>query len=169
MEHSKGEANGHISFQNAKSLVKNKYITGVRLEYTPSNQKLFCKSCVYAKATRKSVPSVQEGERASEFGGEIHLDLWVKSPVESKCRKLYYVTFIDDKTRLTHLYFLKTKDETAAAYKKYEAWVEEEGQDFEYRQGRGVPREGFCCLPQIQRHGPKIECPRPTAASRSCG
>ena len=139
VEHSEGEANvavkvltldrfhrcmGHISFQNAKSLVKNKYITGVRLEYTPSNQKLFCESCVYAKATRKSVPSVREGERASEFGGEVHSDLWGKSPVESKGGKLYYVTFIDDKTRLTHLYFLKTKDETAAAYKKYEAWVE---------------------------------------------
>jgi hypothetical protein len=44
--------------------------------------------------------------------------------VESKGEKVYYVTFIDDKTRLTHLYFLKTKDKTFDAYKKYEAWVE---------------------------------------------
>ena len=110
---------GHISFQNARSLVKNKYITGVRLEYTPSTQKLFCESCVYAKAARKSVPNIREGKRASEFGGEVHSDLWGKSPVESKGGKLYYVTFIDDKTRLTHLYLLKTKDETAAAYGYY--------------------------------------------------
>lgn len=34
------------------------------------------------------------------------------------------MTFIDDKTRLTHLYLLRTKDETFDAYKKYEAWVE---------------------------------------------
>ena len=34
------------------------------------------------------------------------------------------MTFIDDKTRLTHLYFLRKKDETFDAYKKYEAWVE---------------------------------------------
>jgi hypothetical protein len=47
-----------------------------------------------------------------------------KSPVESKGGKLYYVTFIDDKTRLTHLYLLKTKDEAVDTYKKYEAWVE---------------------------------------------
>ena len=44
--------------------------------------------------------------------------------MESKGGKVYYVTFIDDKTRLTHLYFLKTKDETCDVYKKYEAWVE---------------------------------------------
>ena len=31
--------------------------------------------------------------------------------------------FIDDKTRLTHLFLLK-KDETFDAYKKYETWVE---------------------------------------------
>ena len=115
---------GHISLQTAKSLVKNKLITGVRLEYTPSDYKLFCESCVYAKATRKHVPDIREGERAMEFGGEVHSDLWGKSPVESKGGKLYYVTFIDDKTRLTHLYLLKTKDETFDTYKKYEAWVE---------------------------------------------
>ena len=112
---------GHISFQTAKQLIKNKYITGIRLEYTPADHKIFCESCIYAKATRKSVPDIHEGNRAVEFGGEVHLDLWGKSPVESKSGKLYYVTFIDDKTRFTHLYFL---DETFDAYKKYEAWVE---------------------------------------------
>ena len=68
---------GHISFQTAKTLIKNKLITGVQLEleYTPSNQKFFCESCVYAKASRKSVPDVCEGERASEFGKEVHFNL----------------------------------------------------------------------------------------------
>ena len=84
----------------------------------------FCSLCVYAKATQKPVPKVREGERAKEFGGEIHSDLWGKSPVESKGGKNYYVTFIDNKTRLIHLYLLKTKDKTAKTYKKYEAWVE---------------------------------------------
>ena len=51
-------------------------------------------------------------------------DLWGKVPVESKGGKKYYVTFIDDKTHLTHLYLLKLKDKTEKAYKQYEAWVE---------------------------------------------
>jgi hypothetical protein len=62
-----------------------------------------------------------EGERAVEIGGEVHSDVWGKSPVESKSGKLYWVTFIDDKTRFTHLYFLKTKDQTFGVYKEYEA------------------------------------------------
>jgi hypothetical protein len=33
-------------------------------------------------------------------------------------------TYIDDKTRLTHVYFLRTKDQQPDAYKNYEAWME---------------------------------------------
>jgi len=33
-------------------------------------------------------------------------------------------TYIDNKTRLAHVYFLRTKDEQPIAYKGYEAWVE---------------------------------------------
>ena len=95
-----------------------------QLEYTPSNHKIFCESCIYAKVTRKSVPDIHEWKRALDFSGEVHSDLWEKSPVEYKSGKLYYMTFIDDKTRLTHLYFLRKKDETFDAYKKYKAWVE---------------------------------------------
>ena len=29
-------------------------------------------------------PKVREGKRASDFGGEVHSDLWGKSPVEPK-------------------------------------------------------------------------------------
>jgi hypothetical protein len=114
---------GHISPDVARKLIKDNMVTGVRLEYAPSKN-FFCASCVYAKATRKSVPKVREGERADVFGKEVHSDLWGKAPVESKGGKKYYVTFIDDKTRLTHLYLLKTKDETPKMYKQYEAWVE---------------------------------------------
>ena len=88
---------GHISLDAARKLVKDNMITGVRLEYTPSKN-FFCASCVYAKATRKSVPKMREGARAEVFGGEVHSDLWGKAPVESRGGKKYYVTFIDDKT-----------------------------------------------------------------------
>ena len=57
---------GHISFQAAKTLVKNKYITRVQLKYTPSDHKIFCESCVYAKVTRKLVPDIREGVQGSQ-------------------------------------------------------------------------------------------------------
>ena len=90
----------------------------------PYGKPFFCSSCIYVKVTRKPVPKVREGEQAKEFGGEVHLDLWGKSSVESRGGKSYYVTFINNKTQLTHLYLLKTKDKMARTYKRYEAWVE---------------------------------------------
>jgi len=115
---------GHISPEIAHKLVQDKFVTGVRLEHTPSRNPFFCESCVYAKATRKFVPKARQGERATEFGQETHSDLWGPAPVESKGGKHYYVTHIDDKTRLTHLNLLRKKSEAPAAYKAYEAWCE---------------------------------------------
>ena len=115
---------GHVSTQVIRDLVSQGMVTGIHLEYTPSKVPFFCESCIYGKATRKSVPKLREGERATVFGGEVHSDLWGKSPVESKGGKNYMDTYIDDKTRLTHIYFLQMKDEQPIAYKGYEAWVD---------------------------------------------
>ena len=115
---------GHASIQVIRDLVTKGMVTGLRLEYTPTGKPFFCESCVYGKATRKSVPKIRQGERAVVFGGEIHSDLWGKSPVEFKGGKNYMDTYINDKTRLTHVYFLCKKDEQPEAYKAYEAWVE---------------------------------------------
>jgi len=113
---------GHISPLIAKKLVDNKLVMGVRLAETPSGDPFFCESCVYAKATRKSVAKEREGNRAEEFGAEVHSDLWGPAPVATKGGKRYYVTFIDDKTQLTNLYFLAKKSDTLESYKDYEAW-----------------------------------------------
>jgi hypothetical protein len=114
---------GHISLDAARKLLKDKMVSGIRLVYSPTKN-FFCASCVYAKATRKAAPKMRESDRADVFGGEVHSDLWGKAPVESKGGKKYYVTFIDDKTRLTHLYLLAKKNETAKVYRQYEAWME---------------------------------------------
>ena len=54
----------------------------------------------------------------------MHSDLWGPAPVESKGGKKYYITFTDDKTRLTHLYLLQRKDKVFGIYKEYKAWVD---------------------------------------------
>jgi hypothetical protein len=115
---------GHTSIQVIRDLIRHGMVTGVHLEYTLAATPFFCKSCVYGKATRKSVPKICEGKHLTVFGGEIHSDLWGKSPVESKGGKNYMNTYINDKTRLTHVCFLWTKDEQPDAYKAYEAWME---------------------------------------------
>ena len=114
---------GHISFEVARKLVDKGFVTGVRLEAT-SGEPPFCESCVYAKATRKPVAKVREGNRATEFGGEIHSDLWGPAPVATRTGKRYYITFTDDKTRLTHLTLLRNKNDAFQSYKDYEAWCD---------------------------------------------
>jgi hypothetical protein len=112
---------GHISPGIAKKLVTSGFVTGVRLVST-ADADFFCESCVYAKATRKSIPKAREGERAKKFGEEVHSDLWGPAPVETKGGRRYYITFVDDYTRFTHLHLLRTKDEAFEAYKQFEAW-----------------------------------------------
>ena len=115
---------GHISSVSARKLVSQGLVTGVFLDLTEPVKPFFCESCVYAKSSRKPILKVREGERATVFGGEVHSDLWGPAPVESKGGKKYYITFTDDKTRLTHLYLLRKKDEAFSVYKEYEAWVD---------------------------------------------
>ncbi|CAA7259930.1 unnamed protein product [Cyclocybe aegerita] len=116
---------GHILPEVARRLVSNKFVTGVCLTtMSTSGDPFFCESCVYAKATRKSVPKERAGERASEFGGEVHSDLWGPAPVSTWGGRRYYVTFIDDKTRLTHLYLMRNKSDTFAKYREYEVWCD---------------------------------------------
>ena len=74
---------GHISLDVAWKLLKDNKVSGVKLKYFPMKN-FFCLSCVYTKATWKSIPKIREGERAAVFGGEVHTDLWGKVPVESK-------------------------------------------------------------------------------------
>ena len=115
---------GHPSVQTAQKLVKDKYVLGVRLDESGDAEKFFCESCVYAKATRKSVSKVREGDRAENFGDEIHSDIWGKSPIESKGGKRYFILFVDDKTRFTILYLLRTKDEAFKTYKAFKTWLD---------------------------------------------
>jgi hypothetical protein len=115
---------GHISPEIARRLVTKGFVTGVKLETLPSGEPFFCESCVYAKATRKPLPKIRDGTRATAFGQEVHSDLWGPAPVTTKAGKRYYITFTDDMTRLTHLYLLRSKDEASSAYKEYEMWCD---------------------------------------------
>jgi hypothetical protein len=111
---------GHIAPQAARKLVEAGLATGIKLD-TSIVKPTFCESCIYAKSTRKPVAKSREGERASEFAGEVHSDVWGPAPVATLKGCQYYVSFIDDKTRLTFLYLLKHKSDVFAAYKSFEA------------------------------------------------
>src|SRR6266540_7386879 len=115
---------GHVSIKTTCKLVKDKHVLGIRLEDISDVDKFFCESCVYAKVTRKSVPKKCEGDCAMGFADEVHSDLWGKSPIESRGGKGYWITFTDDKTRLTWLNLLHRKSKAFKSYKTFKAWIE---------------------------------------------
>jgi hypothetical protein len=61
-------------------------------------------SCKLSKSKALSFPS--HGSRASKCFEIIHTDVWGVSPVISNAQYKYFVTFIDDFSRFTWIYFL---------------------------------------------------------------
>ena len=112
---------GHISQERAKLLIEKGLVEGVNLE--ADSEPTVCESCEWAKGTRKVVKKVREGERCGAVGDEIHSDLWGPSPVQTIGKKEYYISFTDDHSRYTSVYFLRTKDEAFNFYRIYEAWL----------------------------------------------
>ena len=71
---------GHISPAVAKRLAEKGMATGLHAD-TSSGEMVFCKSCIYAKATHKPIVKECQGEQTKEFGNEIHTNLWGPAPV----------------------------------------------------------------------------------------
>src|SRR6202167_4689764 len=112
---------GHISPEVAKNLVEEGRVEGVKLDKSSTIRS--CDSCKYAKAHRKPIRKERQMPRAASLGEEVHTDVWGLSPVQTINGREYYSTFTDDHTCFTHLYLLRTKDQTFDAYKAYEAEI----------------------------------------------
>ncbi|CAN1845367.1 Retrovirus-related Pol polyprotein from transposon TNT 1-94, partial [Linum perenne] len=81
-----------------------------------------CHVCVEAKFNKKPFKTVNK--RASCLLELIHSDLADFKGIESKGGKNYYITFVDDYSRYTKVYLLRTKDEAEHKFIAYKAEVE---------------------------------------------
>jgi hypothetical protein len=116
---------GHIAPKTVQRMIKKGFITGMYLDMS-SGSPSFCKSCVYAKATRKPVLREQEGSCATGFGDKIHSNVWGLAPTKTIHRWQYYVSFINDMSCLVHVLLMRKKSKTLHTYKEYEALVKAE-------------------------------------------
>ena len=65
----------------------------------------------------------------------VHTDICGPMRVKSKEGSLYFITFIDDRSRWCEVYFLKKKSEALDAFKRYKAYVENQtGQKIKFLQ-----------------------------------
>jgi len=81
-----------------------------------------CSTCKLGKS--KTLPFPNFGSRAAKCFDVIHSDVWGISPVISHAHFKYFVTFIDDYSRFTWVYFLRSKSEVFSIFKKFLAYVE---------------------------------------------
>ncbi|KAK8931024.1 hypothetical protein KSP39_PZI016079 [Platanthera zijinensis] len=76
---------------------------------------LSCESCLFAKLHRVSyVPRVDV--RASAPFDLLHSDVWGPCPVPTLLGHRYYVTFIDDFSRMTWVYLMKNRSELLSIF-----------------------------------------------------
>jgi transposase InsO family protein len=81
-----------------------------------------CRGCALGKNVKGSFPS--SDSRSKGILDLIHTYVCGPMTVASLSEYLYYVLFIDDQSRKTWIYFLKTKDGVLARFQEFRAQVE---------------------------------------------
>jgi len=67
---------GHILSDITKKLIIDRFITGLQLITTNSNDLFFYKACIYTKSTQKPIPKIHKEKQAEDFGNKIYSNLW---------------------------------------------------------------------------------------------
>jgi hypothetical protein len=80
-----------------------------------------CESCALAKA--HTLPFSRSLNHASSAFDIVHSDVWGPPRVGSLTGKRYYVSFVDDWSRFTWIYFLHRKSEVMQVFKQFHAMV----------------------------------------------
>ena len=111
---------GHLGEDNVRKLAK--LVDGMNIKARTTVG--VCEACMQGKQHRQ--PSHKPATRATEALGLIHSDLCGLIEPTTYGGTNYYVLFIDDLTRMTHIYPLKGKssEEVLKRFKDYRAEVE---------------------------------------------
>ena len=109
---------GHVNYSYLKRM---KQLGLLNIMSVPYDQEK-CQVCVESKSTKKTCKSIQK--RETELLELIHSDLGDFKNHMTRSGKKFYVTFIDDCSRYTMVYLLRSKDETFEMFLKYKAEVE---------------------------------------------
>jgi hypothetical protein len=115
-----------LNFSGLKTLQKKEMVRGLPQINDPSN---VCEECVTAKQHRESFPK-ENTWRANHILQLVHSDICGPLNPTSNSHKRYFITFTDDFSRKTWVYFLVEKSETIEVFKRFKAKVEKETEKF---------------------------------------
>ncbi|KAJ9544997.1 hypothetical protein OSB04_024704 [Centaurea solstitialis] len=111
----------HMNFKNMNKLVKNNLVRGLpRKEFICNDN---CVACLKGKQHKCSHKSKEVNNISSPLQ-LIHIDLFGPTNVMSIGKKSYCLVIVDDFSRFTWVYFLKTKDETSGLIKSFVTRIE---------------------------------------------
>jgi len=114
---------GHVSGESLAMLKSKEMVSGLSFQTEHMNLR-FCQACAEGKQHANPVPKVRSSAKEIQLLALVHTD--VSGPMKTISTNGYrfFVTFIDDASRYTKVYFMRHKDEVAALFKEYRAAVE---------------------------------------------
>ena len=112
----------HIQPATIIEMSKSQAVRGLEIDDS-REQTMTCAGCALGKAHRAVIPK-KSHTRSTKLLELVHSDVNGPLEVPSLGGSRYFVTFIDDFSRWTSLYTMKTKSETFSCFKKFHAYAE---------------------------------------------
>lgn len=115
---------GHISSKNLQTLQKNNLVLGLPVLNSVKNNcdTQVCEACVLGKQTKEPFAK-RRSEQSSRPLEIIHSDVCGPMQEAGMNGERFFVTFIDDWSRFTMVFLIKTKNEVFDKFREYEAMV----------------------------------------------
>ena len=116
---------GHVNEKRLKTAIKKRLIVGVDVDKCDANTDIpFCEACVQSKQTHKPFTTGSSTfVQSKDILQLIHSDVCGPMSVGSLGGARYFVTFTDDYSRFSYIYFLKHKSEVFEKFKEFHAVV----------------------------------------------
>jgi len=111
---------GHLSITGMKKLAETEKLE-INLDEL-KNIKLKCEDCARGKMNRLNFRKHTK-VYAKEIGDTIHSDLSGRITPQSIGRNSYFLTFTDEKSRYSKIYFIKYKSDAFKYYREYRNWM----------------------------------------------
>ena len=108
---------GHLNYTYMNQLMKKEMVDGMNYASGTQTQKE-CEACVLGKMQKKPFPK-QSQHRAARPYEIVHSDVCGPMQVESKGGSRYMLTFTDDYSRYSTVYFIKSKNEVLSKFMEY--------------------------------------------------
>ena len=109
---------GQLGADNMKKSMKEELVDGMDCRITEEINEQVCQGCLIGKQHGNPFPKASSS-RATEVLATVHSDVCGPIPIESLGKPRYFVTFIDDSSRYTCVYFMNHKSEVLEKFKEF--------------------------------------------------